>query len=50
MRRYDDNLALDFSQLAEESDVHFTHNRGFIAKTSSTVVSRLKELLLLAKV
>ena len=50
MRRYDDNLALDFSQLAEESDVHFTHNRGFIAKTSSTEVSRLKELLLLAKV
>ena len=50
MRRYDDNLALDFSQLAEESDVHFTHNRGFIAKTSTTEVSRLKELLLLAKV
>ena len=50
MRRYDDNLALDFSQLAEESDVHFTHNRGFIAKTSTTEVSRLKELVLLAKV
>lgn len=50
MRRYDDNLALDFSQLSEEPDVHFTHNRGFIAKTSTTEVSRLKELLLLAKV
>lgn len=50
MRRYDDNLALDFSQLSEEPDVHFTHNRGFIAKTSSTEVSRLKELVLLAKV
>jgi len=50
MRRYDDNLALDFSQLSEQPDVHFTHNRGFIAKTSSTEVSRLKELLLLAKV
>ena len=50
MRRYDDNLALDFSQLAEQPDVHFTHNRGFIAKTSTTEVSRLKELLLLAKV
>ena len=50
MRRYDDNLALDFSQLSEEPDVHFTHNRGFIAKTSTTEVSRLKELVLLAKV
>ena len=50
MRRYDDNLALDFSQLSEQPDVHFTHNRGFIAKTSSTEVSRLKELVLLAKV
>ena len=49
MRRYDDNLALDFSQLAEESDVHFTHNRGFIAKTSTIENSRLKELLLLAR-
>jgi len=50
MRRYDDNLALDFSQLSEQPDVHFTHNRGFIAKISTTEVSRLKELLLLAKV
>ena len=50
MRRYDDNLALDFSQLSEQPDVHFTHNRGFIAKTSTTKVSRLKELVLLAKV
>ena len=50
MRRYDDNLAMDFSQLSEQPDVHFTHNRGFIAKTSTTEVSRLKELLLLAKV
>jgi len=50
MRRYDDNLALDFSQLSEQPDVHFTHNRGFIAKTSTTEISRLKELLLLAKV
>ena len=50
MRRYHDNLAVDFSQLGKESDVHFTHNRGFIAKTTSTEVSRLKELLLLAKV
>ena len=50
MRRYDDNLVLDFSQLSEQPDVHFTHNRGFIAKTSTTEVSRLKELLLLAKV
>ena len=49
MRRYNDSPALDFSQLAEEPDVHFTHNRGFIAKTSCTDIRRLQELLEIAR-
>ena len=50
MRRYNDSSVVDFSKLSEEPEVHFTHNRGFIAKTSCTEVSRLKEMLLLARV
>ena len=50
MRRYNDSPVVDFSKLSEEPEVHFTHNRGFIAKTSCTEVSRLKEMLLLARV
>ena len=42
-------LLMTYRLLSEESDVHFTHNRGFIAKTSGTEISRLKELLLRAK-
>ena len=34
MRRYNDSPVVDFSKLSEEPEVHFTHNRGFIAKTS----------------
>lgn len=49
LRRYNDSPALDFSQLAEEPDVHFTHNRGFIAKTSCTDITRLQELLSIAR-
>ena len=48
-RRYDDSPVLDFSRLAEQPDVHFTHNRGFIAKTACTDPARLQELLLLAQ-
>ena len=49
MRRYNDSLILDFSKLSDEPDVHFTHNRGFIAKTSCNEISRLKEMLLDAR-
>ena len=49
MRRYDDSPVLDFSRLAEQPDVHFTHNHGFIAKTACTDPARLQELLLLAQ-
>ena len=50
MRRYNDSPVVDFSKLSEEPEVHFTHNRGFIAKTSCTEVSRLHDMLLLARV
>ncbi|MFU8847722.1 MAG: MYG1 family protein [Opitutales bacterium] len=45
MRRYKDDLRLDFTRLEGEPDVHFTHQQGFIAKTSATEVSRLQALL-----
>ena len=50
MRRYNDSPVVDFSKLIEEPEVHFTHNRGFIAKTSCTEISRLQEMLLSARV
>ena len=49
MRRYNDSQIMDFSKLSDEPEVHFTHNRGFIAKTSSTEITKLKELLRLAR-
>ncbi len=48
MRRFNDDPRLDFSLLAEEDDIHFAHARGFIAKTSSVEVDRLKSLLIQA--
>jgi hypothetical protein len=48
MRRFNDDLRMEFTQLEAEADVHFTHARGFIAKTSSAEVDRLKELVSLA--
>jgi hypothetical protein len=48
LRRFNDSAELDFTQLQEEADVHFTHARGFIAKTSATDSTRLKALLHLA--
>jgi len=46
--RYNDHKAFDFTRIEKESDVHFAHARGFVAKTSSNDESRLKELLLKA--
>jgi hypothetical protein len=45
MRRFNDDQRLDFSPLEAEADVHFAHARGFIAKTSSAEVERLKVLV-----
>ena len=45
MRRFNDDPRMEFTQINVEEDVHFTHARGFIAKTSSGDAERLKELL-----
>lgn len=45
MRRFNDDARLDFTRIDGESDVHFAHKQGFIAKTTATDVDRLKALL-----
>ncbi len=46
MRRYNDDGRMDFCKLENESDVHFAHARGFIAKTSAVDKERLQEMLI----
>lgn len=48
LSRFNDCQLLDFTAIREERDVHFAHNRGFVAKTSATELPRLEELLLQA--
>ena len=48
LSRHRDNQRLDFTRIAGEPDVHFTHARGFVAKTSATDPQRLRQLLVLA--
>ena len=45
MRRFNDDTRLDFCQLTDEVDVHFTHARGFIAKTAASEINRIQVLL-----
>lgn len=45
MSRFNDDKRLEFTRVGEESDVHFAHNKGFIAKTSAADPARLKELI-----
>lgn len=45
MRRYNDDPRMEFTLIDSEPDVHFTHARGFIAKTQTADIERLKELL-----
>jgi hypothetical protein len=45
MRRFNDDTRMEFTRICNEDDVHFTHARGFIAKTSSADALRLKTLL-----
>ncbi|MFK7851488.1 MAG: MYG1 family protein [Akkermansiaceae bacterium] len=45
LSRYNDHLGFDFTRVGEESDVHFAHARGFVAKTSAVDLDRIKELL-----
>ncbi len=48
LSRYEDHPQLDFSRLAEEPDVHFAHQSGFMCKTSATAVERLQQLIVAA--
>ena len=48
LSRFNDNLLLDFNRISEESDVHFAHARGFMAKTSAISPERLKALMIFA--
>lgn len=50
MTRYNDCQRLNFSQIESHDDVRFAHKRGFVAKVSTTVPTRLQELLGLAVV
>jgi hypothetical protein len=45
LSRFQDDERLDFSRIAGQPEVHFAHARGFLAKTSATEVSRLRELV-----
>ncbi len=49
LSRHNDNPGYDFTRIEKEPDVHFAHARGFIAKTSAAEISRIRELLSLAK-
>ena len=46
LSRFNDSAKLDFTRIDAEEDVHFAHNRGFVAKTSATDPERLQQLLL----
>ena len=50
LSRHNDDPRYDFTRIEKEPDVHFAHARGFVAKTSASEVTRVKELLALAKV
>lgn len=45
LSRFNDDPRLDFTQVENEADVHFAHQRGFVAKTSATTPDRLKILV-----
>ena len=45
LSRFRDNPRLDFTKISGEPDVHFTHARGFVAKTSAHDIPRLKQLV-----
>ena len=45
LSRFNDDKRMEFTRVGDEVDVHFAHNKGFIAKTSSADTDRLKVLL-----
>jgi hypothetical protein len=50
LSRFRDDARMDFTRIASYPDVHFTHARGFVAKTSAADPTRLRELLEAARV
>ncbi|MFM2198800.1 MAG: hypothetical protein RLZZ505_2232 [Verrucomicrobiota bacterium] len=50
LSRYNDDLGMDFTRIANEDDVHFAHARGFVAKTSATDPGRIRDLLAMSRV
>ena len=49
LSRFEDHPALDFRRIADLKDVHFAHASGFVAKTSATDPTRLRQLLEIAR-
>ncbi|MFM2178999.1 MAG: hypothetical protein RL015_3097 [Verrucomicrobiota bacterium] len=49
LSRHNDDPRYDFTRIEKESDVHFAHARGFIAKTSACEIQRVRALLDLAR-
>ncbi len=45
LRRFKDAKQFDFRNIEHEHDIHFAHAQGFIAKTSSTDLKRLRDLV-----
>jgi len=50
LSRHNDDPRYDFTRIETQPDVHFTHARGFVAKTSAADTARVRELLGLARV
>ena len=48
LSRHRDHPHFDFTRIVNETDVHFAHARGFVAKSSATTEARIRELLRLA--
>ncbi len=48
LSRFQDHPRLDFTRTKGNSDVHFAHAGGFVAKTTATEPERLRELLVQA--
>lgn len=48
LSRFNDSKLMEYTKIENELDVHFAHNRGFVAKTTAVEKSRLKELLKLS--
>lgn len=50
LSRYRDSARLDFTRIADQPGIHFAHARGFVAKTSATDLTLLKQFLSLSGV